>query len=128
MATILLVDDEPLARGYFRVLLERKGGHKVIDADCGEAALRCYPLEAPAVVVMDLRMPGMNGLEATRELLSRDSQARVIILSAEEDSAWASAARQAGAKGYVSKLQATKSLLPAVAAVLAGGEAGYLQA
>lgn len=114
MATVLLVDDEDISRGYFRVFLERKGGHRVIDAASAEAALTCYQRSPTDVVVMDLRMPGMNGLEATRALLNYDEQAQVIILSAEEDTAWAEAAQRAGAKNYVSKLQAMQRLLPAI--------------
>ncbi len=72
MATILLVDDEDISRGYFRVFLERKGGYRVVDAANAEAALACYQHNPADVVVMDLRMPGMNGLEATRALLDYD--------------------------------------------------------
>jgi len=85
---IMLVDDHAVVRVGFRMLLNATSDIEVVDeADSGEAAYQRYPDVRPDVVVMDLAMPGIGGIEAVRRLLSRDAQARVLILSAHEDTA-----------------------------------------
>jgi two-component system invasion response regulator UvrY len=103
------------------MLLNATTDIEVVDeADSGEAAYQRYPEVRPDVVVMDLAMPGIGGIEAVRRLLSRDAQARVLILSAHEDTAHLKRVLKVGALGYLSKRSAPEDLIGAVRAVAAG--------
>jgi two-component system invasion response regulator UvrY len=117
---IVLVDDHAIVRMGFRMLLTG-AGHEVI-GECadGEQACRDVPRLAPDVVVMDLSMPGMGGLEALRRLLTQEPGLRVLVLSAHEDAAYPSRALRAGALGYLAKRCAPEELLNAVTAVSRG--------
>jgi len=118
---IMLVDDHAVVRVGFRMLLNATSDIEVVDeADSGEAAYQRYPEVRPDVVVMDLAMPGIGGIEAVRRLLSRDAQARVLILSAHEDTAHLKRVLKVGALGYLSKRSAPEDLIGAVRAVAAG--------
>jgi two-component system invasion response regulator UvrY len=118
---IMLVDDHAVVRVGFRMLLNATSDIEVVDeADSGEAAYQRYPDVRPDVVVMDLAMPGIGGIEAVRRLLSRDAQARVLILSAHEDTAHLKRVLKVGALGYLSKRSAPEDLIGAVRAVAAG--------
>lgn len=118
---IMLVDDHAVVRVGFRMLLNATTDIEVVDeADSGEAAYQRYPEVRPDVVVMDLAMPGIGGIEAVRRLLSRDAQARVLILSAHEDTAHLKRVLKVGALGYLSKRSAPEDLIGAVRAVAAG--------
>ncbi|MDZ4081138.1 MULTISPECIES: response regulator transcription factor [Hydrocarboniphaga] len=118
---VMLVDDHAMVRMGFRMLL---GGTQDIEVICeaedGEAAYQLFPEIRPDVVVMDLSMPGMGGIEALRRLTARDREARVLVLSAHEDSAHPRRALKAGAMGYVSKRSAPEELIDAVRSVGAG--------
>jgi two-component system invasion response regulator UvrY len=118
---IMLVDDHAVVRVGFRMLLNATSDIEVVDeADSGEMAYQRYPEVRPDVVVMDLAMPGIGGIEAVRRLLSRDAQARVLILSAHEDTAHLKRVLKVGALGYLSKRSAPEDLIGAVRAVAAG--------
>ena len=118
---IMLVDDHAVVRVGFRMLLNATSDIEVVDeADSGEAAYQRYPEVRPDVVVMDLAMPGIGGIEAVRRLLSRDADARVLILSAHEDTAHLKRVLKVGALGYLSKRSAPEDLIGAVRAVAAG--------
>ena len=118
---IMLVDDHAVVRVGFRMLLNATSDIEVVDeADSGEAAYQRYPEVRPDVVVMDLAMPGIGGIEAVRRLLSRDAQTRVLILSAHEDTAHLKRVLKVGALGYLSKRSAPEDLIGAVRAVAAG--------
>ena len=118
---IMLVDDHAVVRVGFRMLLNATSDIEVVDeADSGEAAYQRYPEVRPDVVVMDLAMPGIGGIEAVRRLLSRDAEARVLILSAHEDTAHLKRVLKVGALGYLSKRSAPEDLIGAVRAVAAG--------
>ena len=118
---IMLVDDHAVVRVGFRMLLNATSDIEVVDeADSGEAAYQRYPEVRPDVVVMDLAMPGIGGIEAVRRLLSRDAQARVLILSAHEDTAHLKRVLKVGALGYLSKRSAPEDLIGAVRSVAAG--------
>ena len=80
MIRVMLVDDHALVRMGFRMLLADAGIEVVAEADTGEQACADYPKLKPDVVVMDLSMPGMGGLEAVRRLLAQDPKARVLAL------------------------------------------------
>lgn len=120
MTRVMLVDDHALVRMGFRMLLADAGLTVVAEADDGEQALRDYPLQQPDVVVLDLTMPGMGGLETIRRLLAHDAKARILVLSAHEDLAHPRRALQAGALGYLAKRSAPEALIAAVKAVARG--------
>ena len=117
MITVMLVDDHALVRMGFRMLLADAQVRVVAEADSGEQACTDYPKVRPDVVVMDLSMPGMGGLEAVRRLLAQDPKARVLVLSAHEDTAHPRRVLRAGALGYLAKRSAPEALIAAVTAV-----------
>ncbi|MEN9891314.1 MAG: two component transcriptional regulator, LuxR family [Pseudomonadota bacterium] len=117
---LLLVDDHALVRMGFRMLLGGAGIEVVAELDRGEDLVSTWQQLRPDVVVMDLAMPGMGGLEALRRLLAIEEQARVLILSAHEDTAHPQRALRAGALGYLTKRSAPDALIAAVRAVAAG--------
>ncbi len=120
MTTILLVDDHAIVRMGFRMLLAGAGLEVVGEAGSGEQACVDYPRLRPDVVVMDLSMPGMGGLEAVRRLLAQDPQARLLALSAHEDTAHPRRVLRAGALGYLAKRGAPDELIAAVRTVARG--------
>jgi len=123
---IVLVDDHAVVRMGFRMLLESTAPSAaprlqvVAEAADGEALLQLLPNTPADVVVMDLSMPGLGGLETLRRLRSRDNAPPVLVLSAHEDSAHPRRALNAGALGYLSKRAAPETLPEAVRAVAAG--------
>jgi len=119
---VLLVDDHALVRMGFRMLLASGGEpiEVVGEAGTGEQACLDYPRLLPDMVVMDLSMPGMGGLEAVRRLLAQDPKARILALSAHEDTAHPRRVLRAGALGYLTKRSAPEALIAAVTAVASG--------
>jgi DNA-binding NarL/FixJ family response regulator len=118
---VLLVDDHAVVREGYRRLLERTPDIQVIaEASSGEEAYRLFCEQRPDVVVMDLNLPGMSGIETTRRMLAREAEARVLVFSMHEDALFGSRALQAGARGYVTKASAPEVLVEAVRAVSAG--------
>ncbi len=120
MIRVMLVDDPVLVRMGFRMLLGDAAIEVAAECDNGEQACQAYPQVRPDVVVMDLSMPGMGGLEALRRLLAADEAARVLVLSAHEDTAHPRRALKAGALGYLAKRSAPEALIEAVRAVAQG--------
>ena len=120
MIRVMLVDDHALVRMGFRMLLDDAKVDVVAEAGSGEEACQAYPNVKPDVVVMDLSMPGMGGLEAVRRLIAQDPKARVLALSAHEDTAHPRRVLRAGALGYLAKRSAPDALIAAVAAVARG--------
>ncbi len=121
MIRVLLVDDHAVVRTGFRLLLQSLTEVSVVgEADSGEAACQRYAELTPDIVVMDLAMPGMGGLEALRRIRAKHPQARVLALSAHDDSMHARRALNEGAMGFLSKRGAPEALLDAVTAVAAG--------
>lgn len=121
MIRVLLVDDHAVVRTGFRLLLQSLAEIAVVaEAESGEAACQRYLELTPDVVVMDLAMPGMGGLEALRRIRARHPQARVLALSAHDDPMHARRALREGALGFLSKRSAPEALVEAVTAVAAG--------
>ena len=120
MIRVMLVDDHALVRMGFRMLLGDARIEVVAEAGTGEQACADYPKVKPDVVVMDLSMPGMGGLEAVRRLIAQDPQAKVLALSAHEDTAHPRRVLRAGALGYLAKRSAPEALITAVTAVARG--------
>ena len=119
---ILIVDDQRLMREGLRTLLELEPDFDVAgEAGDGAAALEAYEASAPDIVLMDIRMPGMDGVEATRRLRARHSGARVIILTTFDDEAYVFEGLRAGAQGYLLKDLSGNELAAAIRTVMAGG-------
>lgn len=121
MISVLLVDDHTVVRTGFRLLLETTSDVRVVaEADSGEAACRRFDEVSPDVVVLDLFMPGIGGLETLRRLRSRNQSAKMLALSAHDDVMHARRALRQGALGFLSKRTAPETLLEAVRTVAAG--------
>jgi len=121
MIRILLVDDHAVVRTGFRLLLQSQAEIEVVaEADSGEAAYQRYLECTPDIVVMDIAMPGMGGLEALRRIQAQDPKARVLALSAYDDPMHARRALQQGALGFLSKRSAPEALIEAIATIAAG--------
>ncbi|MEZ0315564.1 MAG: response regulator transcription factor, partial [Methylophilaceae bacterium] len=101
---VLLVDDHAVVRMGFKMLLESASDTKVIaEAENGEQAVKMYMEHHPDVVVMDITMPGIGGIEAIDRIIAKDSTARILVLSAHEDSVHPKRVLNAGAMGYLTK-------------------------
>jgi two-component system invasion response regulator UvrY len=121
MIRVLLVDDHAVVRTGFRLLLQSQPEMSVVaEAESGEVACQRYLELLPDIVVMDLAMPGMGGLEALRRIRAHHPQARVLTLSAQDDPMHARRALREGALGFLSKRSAPETLIDAVTAVAAG--------
>jgi DNA-binding NarL/FixJ family response regulator len=120
--SILLVDDQRLMREGLRTLLELEPDLRVAGEEGdGQAAIDAYSTLQPDVVLMDIRMPIMDGVEATRRLREQWSEARVIILTTFDDDAYIFEGLRAGALGYLLKDVSGQELADAVRTVAAGG-------
>jgi two-component system chemotaxis response regulator CheY len=117
--TVLLVDDSGLARRGTRRILEG-ASYRVIEAEDGLAALERYSLERPDVVLLDLVMRGMYGLDVLARLKEMDPAARVIVISADIQTSSRELVREAGAVGFLNKPVDAEQLLAAVGRALAG--------
>ncbi|HWM10726.1 MAG TPA: response regulator transcription factor [Solirubrobacteraceae bacterium] len=118
---VLLADDHPYYRRGLARSLRSRGIDVVGEAPNGEAALRAVDEMAPDVVVMDLRMPGLSGLEATRRLTTRPEGPRVLVLSVSNDEDDVADAVLAGACGYVLKESSVDEVDAGIRAAAAGG-------
>ena len=118
---VMLVDDHAVVRMGFKLLLQEAAVIEVVaEAASGEEAITRYPELKPDVVVMDISMPGIGGLEAVTRLLAKDPGARLLILSAHEDSSHPKRLLKAGALGYLSKRSAPEELIHAIHEVMSG--------
>ncbi len=118
---ILLADDHAVVRSGLRRLLEQNAEMQVIaEAGSGEQAYQLFSELKPDVVVMDLSMPGMGGLEAIRRILVRSPLARVVVFSMHENAAFAFQALNIGARAYVAKSGMAEDLVIAVRNAAAG--------
>lgn len=119
---ILLVDDQRLMREGLRTLLELEPDLLVAgEAENGQAALDLYPSLEPTVTLMDIRMPGMDGVEAIRRLRARWPEAKVIILTTFDDDEYVFEGLRAGALGYLLKDVSGSDLAEAIRKVAGGG-------
>jgi two-component system invasion response regulator UvrY len=124
---VLLVDDHAVVRMGFKMLLESASDIKVVaEAENGEQAIKLYAEHHPDVVVMDITMPGIGGLEAIERIMAKDNSARILVLSAHEDSVHPKRVLNAGAMGYLTKRSAAEELIKAIRTV--AGNKRYLEA
>ena len=118
---ILLADDHTVVRDGLRALLERESDMTVVaEAADGRESVRLAETEAPDVVVMDLAMPQMNGMEATRRIVAANPAINVVILSMHQDESYVLGSLKAGAKGYLLKDSMRSEVLQAIRAVSQG--------
>jgi DNA-binding NarL/FixJ family response regulator len=121
---VILADDHAVVRKGIREFLEEAGDVEVVaEADDGAQALRLIEAHRPDVAVLDIRMPGVTGVEAARQVKDRFPQVRVLILTAYDDDPYVFALLQAGADGYVLKTASGDELVRAVRTVHRGGAA-----
>ncbi len=118
---VLLVDDHAVVRAGYQMLLQNTDDIEVVsEADSGELACKHYVDSEPDVVVMDLSMPGMGGLEAIRRIVARDADAKILVFSMHESTVFVEQALQAGARGYIPKSSAPEALINAIRELAAG--------
>jgi len=118
---VLLVDDHTPTREHVKTLLSQEQDLNVVAAvGSAEEALEMARLHRPDVVVMDLMLPGMNGVDATRLLLGEMAETRIMVLSNHSSPALVRAVLEAGGLGYVRKNRACDELIPAIRVVGAG--------
>lgn len=117
---VILVDDHTIVRRGLAALLQLEGGYTVVaEAANGEEALRCAAEVTADVMILDLSMPRLNGLETTRRLKRQYPQLRILLLSMYDDEAFVIQALQAGASGYILKRSMEDELFQALTAVMA---------
>ena len=119
--SILLVDDHAIVRAGLRRLLGASGDAAIREAATGEEALAMARAERPRLVVLDLNLPGISGLELLRRLLAEHGGLRVLVLSMHAEPLYAARAMDAGARGFLSKSASADELLLAVRKVGEGG-------
>jgi DNA-binding NarL/FixJ family response regulator len=117
---VVIADDHPFYRRGLARSLRARGVDVVAEVPNGEAAIRAVDQTAPDVVVMDLKMPGLSGLEATRRLTERAQASRVLVLSVSADEADVTDAVLAGASGYVLKESAVEEVIAGIRAAATG--------
>lgn len=124
MATIrvLIADDHPIFRDGMRGLLDSVEATEVVgEASSGEEAIELAEKLQPDIILMDIKMPGMNGIEATREILHTSPHIGVLVVTMFQDDDSVFAAMRAGARGYLLKNASGEEVLDAIRAVTGGG-------
>ncbi|MGY8666300.1 response regulator transcription factor [Bradyrhizobium sp. UFLA05-109] len=118
---IMLVDDHAVVREGYRSVLQKQPGLRVVaEASDGAEAYRLFKECAPDLIVMDLSMPGIGGLEAIRRIRQWDKAAKILVFTMHQNAGFAVQAIRAGARGYVTKTSPPETLVRAVMDVLAG--------
>jgi len=124
---VMLVDDHAVVRMGFKMLLETASDIKVVaEADSGEEAILTFAEHTPDVIVMDITMPGIGGMEAIERILAKESTTKILVLSAHEDSVHPKRVLNAGAMGYLTKRSAAEELIKAIQSVAKGTK--YIEA
>ncbi|MEQ8823449.1 MAG: response regulator transcription factor [Filomicrobium sp.] len=123
---ILLVDDHSVVRAGVRRLLEAIDGSQIWEAETGHETIATFRTEKPDLVLLDLNMQGVGGLELLRRLLLEDKKARIIVFTMHSEPIYAARALKLGAKGYVTKSASADELVAAVRKVADGGH--YIEA
>ena len=117
---VLLVDDSAMARRSTRRILEN-AAYEVVEADDGLAALERFAIDKPDVVMLDLVMKGMYGLDVLAKLIELDPAVRVIVMSADVQTSSREMVKQAGAAGFINKPAAPEEIVDAVSRIVGGG-------
>ena len=115
MIRVLIADDHAVVRTGFRLLLEEADDIVVVaEAESGEESVRLYTETTPDVVMLDITMPGIGGIEAIKKILARDKRARILVLSMHEDIIHPKRVLKSGALGYLTKRQAPEVLIETI--------------
>jgi DNA-binding NarL/FixJ family response regulator len=117
---VLIVDDHPIVRAGLRRLLATEPGIEIREATDSRQALSLYREQRPTLVILDLNLPGLGGLEALGRLKAADPEARILVLSMHDDETHVTRALQAGAMGYVTKNAPPEELREAIERVAGG--------
>lgn len=118
---VLLVDDHAVVRAGFKLLLATSPNIEVIaEAERGEQAIQLYQTCKPDIIVLDLSMPGIGGLETIKRLVQRDEKANILVFSVHDEQVYVSRALNAGAKGYITKNSAPEILPEAIESIQQG--------
>jgi DNA-binding NarL/FixJ family response regulator len=117
---ILIVDDHPIVRAGVKRLLAGDAGMEIVEADSGREALRVARSTQPDVVIVDLNLPGIGGLDIIARLVRETPRPRILVLSMHDDPIFAMRALEAGADGYVSKNAPPTQILEAIAHINKG--------
>ncbi len=118
---ILLVDDHAVVRMGFKMLIEAEDDITVIgEAESGEIAIKLFQELKPDIIVMDITMPGIGGLEAIDRIIAKDKNTKILVLSAHEDSVHPKRVLNAGAMGYLTKRSAAEELIKAIKSIHQG--------
>jgi two-component system invasion response regulator UvrY len=118
---IMLVDDHAIVREGYRAVLQKQAMLRIVaEASDGAEAYRLFKETRPDLVIMDLTMPGVGGIEAIRHIRQWDPTARILVFTMHQNAAFAVQAIRAGARGYVTKTSPPEALLKAVSDVLDG--------
>ncbi|MGV7213033.1 response regulator [Bradyrhizobium sp. UFLA05-112] len=118
---IMLVDDHAVVREGYRSVLQKQPGLRVVaEASDGAEAYRLFKESPPDLIIMDLSMPGIGGLEAIRRIRQWDKAAKILVFTMHQNAGFAVQAIRAGARGYVTKTSPPETLVRAVMDVLAG--------
>jgi two-component system, NarL family, invasion response regulator UvrY len=117
---ILIVDDHPIVRAGLRRLLAAELGIEVREAASGREAIGAFKEDRPALVILDLNLPGLGGLEVIARLKIADPAARILVLSMHDDEIHVTRALQAGATGYISKNVPPEQIIEAIRRVADG--------
>jgi two-component system invasion response regulator UvrY len=123
---VLLVDDHAIVRSGLRRLFAALPGVVISEAATGPEALAIVRTDRPTLVVLDLNLPGLGGLELLRRILAEHPEARIIVVSMHAETLYAERALRAGASGYLSKNASSEELMDAVRRVVDGGR--YVEA
>lgn len=121
MAKILIADDHAMLRQGLRTLLEQAKHTVIAEATNGEEACVLFEKHHPELVILDLDMSGIGGLDTLKRILHRNENARILIFSMHDDCIYATRAIQAGARGYVTKTEPPEIVLEAISKILKGG-------
>ncbi len=118
---VLLVDDHAVVRAGFKLLLATSDNIDVVaEADRGEQSIQLYQQFQPDIIVLDLSMPGIGGLEAIKRLIQRDQNTLILVFSVHDEAIYVNRALNAGAKGYITKNSAPEILLAAIESIYQG--------
>ncbi len=121
LTKVLLVDDHAVVRAGFKLLLATVSNIEVVaEAERGEQVIQLYQEHAPDIIIMDLSMPGIGGLETIKRILQRFEDVKILVFSVHDEQVYISRALNAGAQGYITKNSAPEILPDAIETILHG--------